>query len=82
MEHPFDLAASAVTPTPRGRAVLCVWVSLPGAVGASESVFLSVQGLFFGPLALPAMLLSRGLSFYGAMALSALVTAVPAKRGA
>ena len=34
MEHPFDLAASAVTPTPRGRAVLCVWVSLPGAVGA------------------------------------------------
>lgn len=55
---------------------------LPGAVGASESVFLSVQGLFFGPLALPAMLLSRGLSFYGAMALSALVIAVPAKRGA
>lgn len=50
---------------------------LPGAVGASESAFMAIQGLFFGPLALPAMLLSRGLSFYGAMALSALVTAIP-----
>lgn len=50
---------------------------LPGAVGASESVFIAAQGLFFGPLVLPAMLLSRGLSFYGTMALSALVTALP-----
>lgn len=50
---------------------------LPGAVGASESAFVAVQGLFFGPLALPAMLLSRGLSFYLTMAVAGVVTAMP-----
>ena len=34
MEQPFDLAGSASTPTPRGRAVLCVWAAVPGAVAA------------------------------------------------
>ena len=34
MEQPFDLAVSASTPTPRGRAVLCVWAAVPGAVAA------------------------------------------------
>ena len=28
MEQPFDIAASAATPTSRGRAVLCVWAAL------------------------------------------------------
>lgn len=45
MEQPFDLAASAVTPTPRGRAVLCVWAALPGAVAAP---FLFWQGFWLG----------------------------------
>ena len=34
MEQSFNLAASAVTPTPRGRAVLCVWAALPGVLAA------------------------------------------------
>ncbi len=45
MEQPFDLAASAVTPTPRGRAVLCVWAALPGVVAAP---FLFWQGFWLG----------------------------------
>ena len=45
MEQPFDLAASAVIPTPRGRAVLCVWAALPGVVAAP---FLFWQGFWLG----------------------------------
>ena len=45
MEQPFDLAASAATPPPRGRAVLCVWAALPGAVAAP---FLFWQGFWLG----------------------------------
>ena len=50
---------------------------LPGAVGASEGGFLRMFTLLFGPERLmPALLLSRGISFYGFLMISALVTAV------
>ena len=39
MEQPFDLALSAATPTPRGRAVLCVWAALPGLIGGAPLCF-------------------------------------------
>ncbi len=45
MEQPFDLALSAATPTPRGRAVLCVWAALPGLIGAP---FVFWQGFGWG----------------------------------
>lgn len=45
MEQPFDLAGSASTPTPRGRAVLCVWAAVPGTVAAP---FVFWQGFGWG----------------------------------
>ena len=45
MEQPFDLAGSASPPTPRGRAVLCVWAAVPGAVAAP---FVFWQGFGWG----------------------------------
>lgn len=45
MEQPFDLTGSASTPTPRGRAVLCVWTALPGVLAAP---FLFWQGPVWG----------------------------------
>ena len=48
---------------------------LPGAVGAAEGSALQALGLFFGPaLVTPAVLVSRGISFYGFLLLSAGVT--------
>ncbi|HPE15859.1 MAG TPA: lysylphosphatidylglycerol synthase transmembrane domain-containing protein [Oscillospiraceae bacterium] len=50
---------------------------LPGGIGASEHLFLAVFDHVFGPaLVLPAMLLSRGFSFYLLLLISALVTLV------
>lgn len=47
---------------------------LPGAVGATEGGFLRVFGLFFGStLVTPAVLVSRGISFYAFLMLSAAV---------
>ena len=45
MEQPFDPSVSASTPAPRGRAVLCVWAAVPGAVAAP---FVFWQGLGWG----------------------------------
>lgn len=48
---------------------------LPGAVGASEGVALRAFGLFFGAgLVAPAVLVSRGISFYSFLLISAGVT--------
>ena len=48
---------------------------LPGAVGASEGGFVKAMTLFFGPaLVTPAVLLSRGISFYSFLLISAGVT--------
>lgn len=47
---------------------------LPGAVGAAESAFLMVYRRLFGMrLVVPAMLLSRGLSFYSCMLIGGIV---------
>lgn len=60
------------------QAILTLAVSslpLPGAVGASESSFLIVFRLFFAPaMLLPAMLLSRGVSFYLFLLISGCIT--------
>ena len=62
------------------QAVLTVAVSslpLPGAVGASESVFLQLSaGIFTAAFAQAGVLLSRGISFYAMLLLSGIVVAV------
>lgn len=48
---------------------------LPGGMGISEKLFLMIFAPVFGPsLLLPAMILSRGLSYYTELLLSALMT--------
>ena len=48
---------------------------LPGAVGATEGGFVRAFALFFGAgLVTPAVLVSRGISFYSFLVVSALVT--------
>lgn len=49
---------------------------LPGAVGASEASFLTIFSIFFGGNVVPAMLLSRGISFYSYLVISGVVTIV------
>ncbi|MEG2119455.1 MAG: lysylphosphatidylglycerol synthase domain-containing protein, partial [Pseudoflavonifractor sp.] len=60
------------------QALLTLAVSmlpLPGAVGVSEGGFVTFFTLFFGAgLVTPAVLVSRGISFYAFLAISALVT--------
>jgi uncharacterized membrane protein YbhN (UPF0104 family) len=47
---------------------------LPGAIGASESVFLSLYGAVFGEgLLSTAMLLNRGINFYWFVLISMIV---------
>lgn len=48
---------------------------LPGAVGAAESGFVLLFGPLFGKMILPAMLLSRFISFYTMFILSGIVSA-------
>lgn len=49
--------------------------ALPGAVGASEGGFVAAMKLFFGAgLVTPAVLVSRGISFYSFLLLSGCVT--------
>ena len=51
-------------------------VPLPGAVGASESGFLVMfSGFLSSSQLLPVMVLSRGISFYGFLAVSGLAVA-------
>ena len=55
--------------------VAVVALPLPGAVGATEGSFLLVYKLFFSQTQiLPAMLLSRGISFYGFVVISGIVS--------
>lgn len=52
---------------------------LPGGTGVSESLFLMIFCPIFGEdLTLPAMVISRGISYYAQLVLSAAVTAVAA----
>jgi uncharacterized protein (TIRG00374 family) len=49
---------------------------LPGGMGISEKMFLSIFTPIFGTMTLPAMIVSRGLSYYTELILSAIFTAV------
>lgn len=49
---------------------------LPGAAGAAEAAFLHAFAAFFGGLVTPAMVLSRGISCYGTLVVTGLVTLV------
>lgn len=59
------------------QAVISVSVDmlpLPGGMGISETLFLKIFVPAFGPLLLPAMVLSRGLGYYSQLFISALFT--------
>ena len=61
------------------QAVISVSVDmlpLPGGMGISETLFLSIFTPVFGTLLLPGMVLSRGLGYYGELLISALFTIV------
>ena len=49
---------------------------LPGGMGISESLYLVIFAPVFGETLLPAMLLSRGISYYAQMLISAVMTCV------
>lgn len=49
---------------------------LPGGIGISETLFLTIFEPIFGTLLLPAMVLSRGLGYYGELLISAVFTVV------
>ena len=61
------------------QAVIAVSVDmlpLPGGMGISETLFLTIFTPVFGGLLLPGMVLSRGLGYYGELLISALFTVV------
>ena len=61
------------------QAVISVSVDmlpLPGGMGISETLFLTIFSPVFGGLLLPGMVLSRGLGYYGELLISAVFTAV------
>lgn len=61
------------------QAVISVSVDmlpLPGGMGISESLFLIIFQPVFGGIVLPAMILSRGLGYYGQLLISAVFTGV------
>ncbi len=47
---------------------------LPGGMGASEALFMSMFEKVFGPLTLSGLLVSRGISYYGLIIMSAVIT--------
>lgn len=76
----FGLTGANVVDLIAVQAILFIAVSylpLPGAVGASEKGFVSMFSMFFPAATIvPAMLLSRGISFYVLLLVSGVVTAV------
>lgn len=61
------------------QAVISVSVDmlpLPGGMGISETLFLTIFQPIFGTLLLPGMVLSRGLGYYGELLISAVFTVV------
>ena len=59
-------------------AVAADMLPLPGGLGVTEGLFLTVFGPVFGALTLPGMVLSRGMEFYCRLALTAALTAAAA----
>ena len=76
--HAFGLSGSGAVEIigTQARVTLAVAsLPLPGAVGASEGGFVAAMRLFFGAgLVTPAVLVSRGISFYSFLLLSAVIT--------
>lgn len=74
----FNLTGFGVLDIVSVQAILTLAVSslpLPGSIGASETSFLSMFKVFFvGSLLIPAMLVSRILSFYAFVIISAFIT--------
>ena len=61
------------------QAVISVSVDmlpLPGGMGISEALFMNIFAPVFGTVLLPAMVLSRGLGYYGELLISAFFTVV------
>lgn len=59
------------------QALMTVAVSLiplPGGAGVSETVFLQSFALFFGALVSPAVVISRGISCYGMLLITGIIT--------
>ena len=74
---PMDLIGTQVLLTVATSAL-----PLPGAVGASEGGFVAAFALFFGSdLVTPAVLVSRGISFYSFLVLSGIITLAVHMRG-
>jgi len=57
-------------------AVAVDMLPLPGGMGISEKLFLSIFAPIFGTMTLPVMIVSRGLSYYTELILSAVFTVV------
>ena len=76
--HAFGLSGSGAVEIIGTQALVTLAVAslpLPGAVGASEGGFVAAMRLFFGAgLVTPAVLVSRGISFYSFLLLSAVIT--------
>ena len=49
---------------------------LPGGMGINEKLFLIIFAPYFGELVLPAMVVSRGISYYSQLFISAAMTGV------
>ena len=76
--YAFGLTGSSAVSIICTQALVTLAVSnlpLPGAVGASEGGFVTAMALFFGPtLVTPAVLVSRGISFYSFLLVSGAIT--------
>lgn len=74
----FGLSGQSVLELVAMQAILTLAVGflpLPGAVGAAEGAFLQGYAFFFGAeLVAPAMLASRGISFYSFLLIASIVT--------
>ena len=81
----FGLSGSSPLNIIATQALVTLAVSnlpLPGAVGASEGGFVTAMALFFGAgLVTPAVLVSRGISFYSFLLLSAVIALAVHLRG-
>lgn len=75
----FGLSGTGIAEIIFLQAVISVAVDmlpLPGGMGISESLFLIIFQPVFGGMLLPAMVLSRGLGYYGQLLISAVFTGV------
>ena len=75
--HAFGLTGSGALDIIGTQALVTLAVAslpLPGAVGASEGGFVAAMRLFGAGLVTPAVLVSRGISFYSFLLLSGCVT--------